>query len=309
MPTSESADGRVVDWLLASKTPSIRYLAHIHLGGVKEDDAEIIKTRAQITATGPAAYILTQQSPEGYWKYKPHYYSPKFTSSHWSMLMLCELGLDPQHHGMQAGSQHMLKAVEKGYFHYPDGDQQGLGCFWGNWLYYQLYCGHFSDDRVQMIIQFLLKDLNRDCACPYNDGLPCAWGVARALFGLTLLAPELRKGRIQSTIEAGIDFLINRYRLGSADYPYVHKIHPVWTKISFPLYYQADKLFILRILKVFQALHLPTVQEARNQLFARRTGNGIWRGSSPFRSRSWPFLSEGDSVDQWVTLHALTVLS
>lgn len=302
-------DNRVIDWLLASQTPSIRYLTLTRLIGLKTDDEQVLSARQLIASSGPAAGILAQQTPKGYWLNQRHYYSPKYTSSHWSMLLLCELGLDPHHIGMQAGADHMLAAVDKNISKIQIGDQKGWGCFWGNWLHYQLYCGKIHDTRVAYVISYLIEDIKQRSACPYNEGLPCAWGVVRALFGLAMIPDDMRSAEVEIAIRAGISFLTEAYQLDVAEYPHVEKIHPVWSKISFPLFYQADKLFVLRVLKMLGAHKLPAVRKAREQLAEKRTSRGLWRGSSPFRSRTWPFMSEGDTINRWVTLHAMDILS
>lgn len=277
--------------------------------GKSEDDSEVEAARSLIPTSGPAAEILAQQADGGYWKYQRHYYSPKYTSSHWSMLLLCELAVDPDHSAMQAGSYHMLRTVEKDVRAYQQGEKTGWGCLWGNWLRYQLYCGKLQDERVQEVIHILSKDVQQRCACLYNDGLPCAWGVARGLFGLALIPLDLQTSEVHEAIHMGIDFLANEFRLEAGDYPYIKKIHPTWSQLSFPLFYHADTLFVLRVLKEFNAHHLPGVRNARKQLAARRTNAGIWRGSSPFRSRTWPFMTEGDSLSRWLTLQVLDVLT
>ena len=302
-------DDRVIDWLLASPTPSIRYLTLTRLVGLRANDEQVLSARQVIASSGPAVDILAQQAPEGHWMNQRHYYSPKYTSSHWSMLLLCELGLDPRHAGLQAGADHMLSAVDKDISKIQVGDQKGWGCFWGNWLHYQLYCGKINDRRVDFVISYLIEDIKQRSACPYNEGLPCAWGAARALFGLAMIPDGIRTAEVEIAIRAGISFLVNEYQLDTANYPYVEKIHPVWSKISFPLFYQADKLFVLRVLKMLGAHQLPGVRKAREQLTEKRTSGGQWRGSSPYRSKTWPFMSEGDTINRWVTLYAMDILS
>ncbi len=299
----------VITWLLASQTPSIRYLAMTRLAGEAVDSAKAAAARSLIADTGPAASILSQQQDGGHWNHQRHYYSPKYTSSHWSMLLLTELALDPSHPALQAGADHMLRMLEPEIAAYRPGDKLLWVCLLGNWLRYQLYCGNLEDERVQTVIRYVCEDVLKGCVCQYNYQLPCAWGVARALFGLALIPSDGRTSMVNTALQAGIHFLVNEYHLDKGDYPHKSKKHPLWSKTSFPLFYQADILSTLRLLKELDAHTLPGAQPARKWLLDRRTANGIWRGGSPFAKRTRPIGVEDDAVSRWVTLYARDVLS
>ena len=299
-----------LDWLLASRTPSIRYLAHTRLAGESAAGAAAAEARAEIAGQDPGAYILAQQAAGGHWNSPKHYYSPKFTSSHWSMLLLSELALDPAHPAMQAGADHMLRMLEADIAAYRPGGRLLWVCLLGNWLRYQLYCGRLADERVQTVIRYICEDVARGCVCHWNHDLPCAWGVARSLYGLALIPPRERSPEVSGALESGIDFLINQHRLEKADFPDKTRKHALWAKTSFPLFYQADILFTLRVLKELGAHTLPNAQPARQWLLERQTTRGTWRGSSPFAKRTRPIdRDEKDAASRWVTLHALDVLA
>jgi len=295
-------------WLLESQTPSIRYLTLKRIMGLPENDARVIRARHAIALNPPVSRILAKQQAEGYWVKAKHIYSPKFRSSHWSMLLLTELGLEPEDARLQMGAEFMLAAVEKDH-QYFSRKEKGFGCFWGNWLRYQLYCQKGEKDLVKQVIEFTCTDIMRGGQCRYNSDLPCAWAVARDLFGLALIPDDQRSVDVQNAIAAGIRFLIVEYDLLAVNYPAGNKNHPLWEKLSFPIYYHADRLFILRVLKELNSLSHPKAQTVLAWLLAKRSKSGIWRGGSPFRDRSRPFLVELDGVERWISLHALDVLS
>lgn len=297
-----------IAWLLESPTPSIRYLSLTHLLGRPETDTDVQSARRSITTSNPVLNILEKQQPEGYWQYQKHYYSPKYRSSHWSMLLLSELGIDPRHPALQKGADFMLDCIEndkrlrieKGTF---------WGCLWGNILRYQLYCKSPANERVGAILEYVVRDVRNLSRCPYNNDLPCAWGVVRGLFGLALIPEKQRNARTQEAIRTGLKFLLEDYDLIEADYPYVEKIHPLWSKLSFPLFYQSDILFVLRVAKELDALDYPQAQRGLARLHKLRNKNGTWSGGSPYQKRTWPFMARGDSVNRWISLHALSVLA
>lgn len=295
-------------WLRDAKTPSIRYLTLTQLQGKAEGEAEATAIRLLIPTTSPVEEILAAQQPGGFWIADRNYYSPKYRSSHWSMLLLTELALDPAHASLRTGADYLQERVFQSpgdYFVF----KKGVGCFWGNWLRYQLYCGNYQDARIQEIIARTCVDIHRKGKCAYNYGLPCAWGVARDLYGLALIPEKSQDSTVQDAIQAGIQFLLAEYDLLKADYPYKQKIHPLWSKLSFPLFYQADILFVLRVLKALNALDHPGAQQALAWLAGQAAQNGQWHGGSPYRNRTWPFTAPEDSANHWLTLQALQVLA
>ena len=108
------------------------------------------------------------------------------------MLLLTELGLKPENAGLQKGAEFMRTELEKDQPYYLSRQEQGFGCFWGNWLRYQLYCEKGKDARVEQMVEFTCAELERCGQCRYNSNLPCAWAVARGLYGLALIPESSR---------------------------------------------------------------------------------------------------------------------
>ena len=78
--------------------------------------------------------------------------------------------------------------------------------------------------------------------------------------------------------------------------------------LFFPLFYQTDILFVLRVLAELGIIDHPGAQPAVDWLRNRQMSNGHWRGASPFRQRTWKVLGSGDETNRWVSLHAAMVL-
>lgn len=296
-------------WLKESQTPSIRYLTLTKLLGKAKTDTEVMAAKRSIATIPPVSKILDAQDPDGFWVTARHIYSPKYRSSHWTMLLLTELAIDPEDDRLQKGSDFMQIWIQGEMPEYLRRTEAGFGCFWGNWLRYQLYCGKGKEELTRDVIQFVCDDLERGGRCRYNSDLPCAWAAARGLFGLAMIPEAERSVKVQSAIRAGIRFLLDDYDLLSGNYPADNKPHELWDKLSFPLFYHTDKLFVLRVLKEHNALDHPNARKAIEWLREKRTRAGTWRGGSPFSSRTRPFLAKPDTVDRWITLQALDVLS
>ena len=119
-------------WLLESETPSIRYLTFTTILGKGKENVETAAARRSIPEQAPAKTILDEQQTAGYWASDRHYYGPKYRSSHWSMLLLTEIAVPPEHPKMRKGAQYML---ERAYRNKDDWIfQENVGCFWGNSL-------------------------------------------------------------------------------------------------------------------------------------------------------------------------------
>jgi hypothetical protein len=113
---------------------------------------------------------------------------------------------------------------------------------------------------------------------------------------------------VQAAIQHGLEFLLERHALVGANYPTDTHISRRWFALNFPLFYQADILFVLRVLYDLNALDHPGAKPALDWLASKRGKNGRWRGSNPFRSRTWSPFADKEETDRWVSLQAALVL-
>lgn len=297
-----------IDWLLESGTPTIRHLALTELGERSLPAEEVRQLRAQIREADPAAQIFSGQTAQGCWRGEHSFYTPKYLSTHWSMLLLTELGVAAGDPGLRRGAQFMLEATADGLRWDQLEDKHGYACFYGNLLRYARHAGLSADRRFAAAQAYLLRQQSHyEWRCPINADLPCAWGVARALYGIANLPPAERGEDIEHLIADGLRFLLADHPLVAAEYPMQGKIHPLWFRLNFPLFYQADILFVLRVAGELGALGHPGTAAALDWLAARRQQNGRWRGASPYRRRTWSALTEGDEVNRWVSLQAALI--
>ncbi len=299
-------DPTPIPWLLAANTPSIRYLTLRRLLGRSEEDAEVQAARREMAASGPIPAILARQTERGNWAGESSYYTPKYVSTHWSMTLLIELAADGTDARMHRGVESMLARTD------AEMRKAGHGwvCFWGNMLRYALHCGFEDDPRVERLVDRVTRDATEaGWRCRYNADLPCAWGAARALWGLATLPMERRTPQIAAAIESGLVLLLETGRLVGGHYPTPGKPHALWSSLNFPIFYQADILFVLRLLDELGVLSHPGAQPALAWLAARRRPNGTWSGARPFRAHPWQAMGDHEETERWVTLHAATVLS
>ncbi|MEZ4660143.1 MAG: hypothetical protein R2911_21505 [Caldilineaceae bacterium] len=298
-------------WLLKSEIPSIRFKTLVDLLEHPPQQPCVENARRAVAHSGPVPAILAGQTASGAWANEHSYYTPKYVSIHWSMLLLTELAIDAQDARFQRGVDYMLNATRSELAARMSAGNLGFSCFWGNLLRYALYAGRHDDARVQKLIQYAARDLHRGpCQCVHNDNHACAWGVARTLWGLALIPSAHRAREIDHAIDQGVKFLLHSFRLVDANYPTpdAGKIHSLWSRLNFPLFYQADILFTLRALADLHKLDHPGAQPALDWLQARQQANGRWRGSSPYRARTWRAIGDAEETNRWVSLQSATIL-
>ena len=299
-------------WLLDAETPSIRYLTLLNLMDRHEADPMVRAAWKEMHSEGPIPAILSKQTRIGAWAGERTYYSPKYTSTHWSLLLLAELAADCFNTGMRRGAIYMLGETYDELRERLDKGEYGFTCFWGNLTRYVLHCDLDDDPRLRDILDALVYDAGEGgWRCQYNEGRPCAWGAARALWGLAALPEHLRAWpEVQAAIESGLSFLLEEHKLEKANYPVPKggSIHSLWFRLNFPLFYQADILFVLRVLADLEALDHPGAGKALEWLSEKRAASGRCRGASPFRSRTYKELGDRYETDRWATLHTALVL-
>lgn len=300
-----------VRWLLETSAPSIRYRTLRDLLGRPADDPAVMDARQAIMDGGIVPAIYARQTETGQWADEQSYYTPKFVSTHWSMMLLEELAVDETDPHFRRGVEFMLQATAAEMRRQLAQDGHGFSCFWGNMLRYAAYAGYGDDERAQAVARYAVHDI-RDghCTCTHNAHHACAWGVIRTLWGLAALPPDQRPPQMDEAVHTALTFLLETFSLTAANYPTPNsgKIHPVWFNLNFPLFYQADILLALRTLAELNALDHPGAQAALDWLAGLRDQQGHWRGSSPCRQRTWKGFAGAAETNRWVSLQAAVVL-
>ena len=227
-------------------------------------------------------------------------------------MLLEELLIDPHEARFQKAVEFMLNSTRADIQKRLDSNNPGLTCLWGNILRYVIYGGFLNDPRTTDMITLVTKSLTEtECACDINGNVPCSWGLVRTFWGLAAIPVEKRTSEINAAIQAGLKFLFVKNSVVESNYPLPEgaKRHPLWGKISFPLFYQSDILHVLRTLSDLNQISLLQAQPAIQWLQSRQNSSGRLKGSNPFHSRTWPIIAEREDNDRWVTLYALEILN
>jgi squalene cyclase len=295
-----------VPWLLERSDPAVRAMTLRTLLDRGPRDGELREAQQRAMSAPPISTILRRQRANGGWP-GANLYGPKYESTHWAALLLIEYGADPGDARVRRAARHVLEELtspDMGGMRWVLGADHGMSCVTGNVVRYVALAGYGNDDRLAPLIQRLVFDSRKyDAACVINGDEPCAWGYARLLWGLAALPESARSREVQRTLRRGVEFLLS-YRIERGAYPSPNGRSFLWRQLSFPLFYQADVLFVLRALDAAGAIRDDRAQPALAWLLARQDSRGRWGGRAPYADR----MPSKIDASKWVTLQVCTLL-
>jgi hypothetical protein len=298
--------GDPLPWLLEKRDPAVRAMTLRAVLDRSPRDPELREAQTRAMSSPPISTILRHQNAEGTWN-GGGVYAPKYTGSHWSMLLLSEYGVDGSDARVRRGARKMLEDLsspEKGGMKWVLDRDHGASCFTGNVVRYVCAAGYGADPRLEPLVQRLVRDAKKfDAACWINGEQPCAWGYARLVWGVAALPESARTREVERALRRGVEFLLS-YKADRGDYPTATTTSYLWRQLSFPLFYQADVLFVLRALDAADALDDARAQSSIAWLLARQDERGRWGGRAPYADR----MPSRIDASKWVTLHAITLL-
>ncbi len=298
--------GDPLPWLLEKSDPAVRALTLRQLLDRGPRDSDLRETQQRAMSSPPISTLLKRQRADGSWP-GPTMYAPKYQGSHWSNLLLIEYGADPGDPRVRRAARRVLEdlgAPDKSGMGWVFEQDHGVSCFVGNVVRYVAAAGYGADTRLEPLVQRLVRDSKKyDAACAINGDEPCAWGYARLIWGLAALPESVRTREVERTLRRGVEFLFS-YKLERGRYPTATEPSYLWRQLSFPLFYQADVLFVLRAIDAAGELDDPRAQPAIAWLLARQDDRGRWAGRAPYADR----MASRVDASKWVTLQVLTLL-
>jgi len=298
----------VITWLLDGD-PSIRWQVLKDL--LKADKSVVNQERSKIADEGWGARLLARQDDEGTWSKK--LYSPKWTSTTYTLLLLRRLGLNQDNTQAQRGSMILL---EEGFFddggiNYWKSYKHSETCVTGLTLSLLAYF-NINDSRIPIIVEHLLRvqmdDGGWNCRRPF--------GATHSSFHTTIIVLEglyeyLQKydeftTEIKTSVDRAIEFLLQHrlyksHRTGNI-------VKTEMTRFHFPPRWRYD---VLRILDYFQMDDIrpdPRMQDGIDLVYQRRTDDGRWMLPQGYPGKIFFELETTGKPSRWNTLRALRIL-
>jgi len=329
---SLSADPR--PWLLDASTPVIRAASLRRLMGRDQADPDVVTALRQAMQTDPIRAILEAQDPEGWWVKPGPGYSPKYRSTVWNLMFLEQLGADPDHPGVRAAVDYVLRicptavgglGCSGSHKETPPPPSSVLHCLNGNLLRAVIGLGYLNDPRVQSAIDWETRAISGEgierwyssgtsgpgFECGINEGLPCGWGAVKAMRGLASIPPGQRAASVVAAIDTGVEFLFSRDPV-VADYPMGYgntKPSKLWFKPGFPSGYPADVLQVLEVLVELGYGSDERLTPALEWLVGLQNKQGRWINRYAYNRKTTVDFEPQGKESKWVTLRACTVLA
>jgi len=272
---------------------------------------EVETERERIQKQGWCAKLLALQNDSGMWA--NGIYSPKWTSTTYTMLLLKRFGLPPQ-------NQQALKAckilLDRGF--YRDGGINYFGslkhsetCVTGMILSLLAYF-QYPDDRIHTLAEHLLAQQMPD------GGWNCQSykGATHSSFHTTISVLEgLREyeksqprdiEQIQTAQKKGREFLLvhqlfKSHRTGEV-------ANPAFTRFSFPPRWHYDVLRSLDYFQECQAEPDDRLRDAIGLLINKRRSDGRWVLQNRHAGKTYFEMEQVGQPSRWNTLRALRIL-
>lgn len=306
---AELSDGTVA-WLLEGD-PAIRWQVMRDLLGRPADEWDAV--RARVGNEGWGAELLGHQRRDGSWS--EQVYTPKWTSTFYTMQLIRLLGLPPSDERGRAGAHIVLERGARAdgglvYGSRVTARASGETCISGMGLATIAYFG-VDDPRVEALIEYLLREQMEDGG--WNCRRPR--GATHASFNTTILALE---GLLEWERQMGEDPRVTAARRRGEEFLLAHQmfrshrsgevVNPAYLRFPFPGRWHYDILRGLEYLADADAARDERAAEAVALLVARRDTDGRWPG---YRGYSGPVYFQMESqtkASRWNTVRAMRVL-
>lgn len=304
----------VVDWLLDAD-PAIRWQVMQDL--MDEPAGVVAAERARVAVEGWGAQLLALQDSDGRWDggtYRPGWvdeskpFFDAWTATHFSLQLLCDLGLDPdstQAREAIALVRENVRWEANGAFYF-DGEIEP--CINGVALAVGVYFGEDVDGIAHHLLSEQLDDGGWNCWAEYGATVSSFHTTICVLEGL--LAWE-QAGRSSDDLTAarakGDEYLLERELFRARSTREV--VDPRFTMLSFPTYWYYDVLRGLDYFRSAGAAVDDRCAAALDLVISKRDQGGRWplenrhQGPTHFRLDA----TEG-SPSHWNTLRAMRVL-
>jgi len=305
----------VVNWLLEEKQPSVRYLALTELLDKPEDDGEVQSAKERIPETGWAAEILAKQKPGGWWTEEKSLYRPKYLSTNWMLLILCDLGLTRKDRKIANACELWIKRFAKkdGGFGIDNYARSEL-CVVGNTARALVKFGYVDHPKVKSAFQWFVTNQAKlgGWSCFGSGRNLDSW---EAMSAFAVYPKQKWTRSMKRSVEMGAEFFLERelHRQGAQ--------YPPWYRFHYPNHYFYDLLVGLDFMTALGYGDDKRLDYALSHLKKKRQSDGKWLldavhpdiggASTKYYEKIKPTpvsLEKPGEPSKMITLKAMTVL-
>lgn len=305
VPRPPSQD--TLDWLLQGD-PAIRWRTLRDLTGVPP--AEVAAERARVATEGWGAQLLGLQDADGRWA--GALYSPKWTSTTYTLLLLQRLGLPADHPQAQLACRILWDNAttwDGGGLNLAKTIREPETCITGMLVLLAASFGQV-DERVRAAVRWLLgqqlEDGGWNCETVRTGSRHGSFHTTITVLEALAAYRRVDDDALDEPMRAGRDFFLEHrlYRSHRTGEP----VAAAFTHFPFPPQWHFD---VLRGLEHFCDTGAPPddrLTDAVDVLRRRRDARGRWPVDRAHPGRHW-FRMEERGPSRWSTLRCLRVLS
>ncbi|MGB4658486.1 MAG: hypothetical protein WBI07_04850 [Mobilitalea sp.] len=295
----------VLEWLM-SGDPSIKYQTMRDLLEYQENDC--IEQQRKIAEEGWGKQLLDLRDNDNK-TWGNGIYSPKWISTHYTLLQLKEMGISPDNPAYIESSEFLLNRLwNKDAW---NGRYCDL-CVVGMILSICTYC-NLKSEKINEMIDYILEKQFID------GGWNCDWysGAVKSSLHTTISILEAfrdyensgytyRLEEIKRAIPKGQDFILRKRLFRSERTGEI--IHKTMTMLSYPCRWKYD---ILRAMDYFQSVHRrydPRMEEAMGIILGKRRKDDRWPMQQKYSGLVHFDMEKAGQASRWNTLRVLRIL-
>lgn len=293
----------IIQWLMQGDI-SIQYMTHRYL--LKSDKTILSQLQERIATEGFGAKFLSCRNEGGHWGL--HYYQPKWTSTHYTLLdlkNLCIPGRTKPCVEMVAKMFDECMSAD-GSLNLSKYDHPTDICIDGMILNYASYFCK-EDDRIMKLVDFLLSvqkedggftwDYNSEAGCPHTTICVLEGFEQYRVSGLIH-----RLSDIEETEGRAIEFLLSNLL-------FMYDNDKRFRKLSYPYRYRYD---LLRVLEYFTERKIPfdaRMRPAIDWLKGKEQKDGRWYLENHHKGNVHFAMEEVRMPSRFITLKAMHILN
>lgn len=299
---------QIIAWLLAGDV-SIQYQVHRDLLGNDRKDLQ-----DKIAGEGWGKKFLENRNPNGHWGQR--FYQPKWISTHYTLLDLRNLNINPDNTSMAETIGLILKsgkAIDGGIKLGPSTSRYSDVCVNGMFLNYASY---FKTDEkklysiVDSILHELMPDGGFNCRTTRSgakhSSLHSTISVLEGLFEFQKSGTTYRKKDIQNAIKSGEEFIL-LHQLFISDRT-GEIIHKDFLKMPYPYRWRYDILRALDYFRYTGSNWDTRMEQAVGVILSKRNKYGTWNLNAAYPGKVHFKMEQAGKPSRWNTLRAMRVL-